>query len=41
MTSKAGTTEAAFNKIADLKVREGLITAIRATAARSRELGKR
>lgn len=41
VTSKAGTTEAAFKKIEELKVREGLKAAIAAAAARARELGKR
>jgi len=40
VTSKAGTTEAAFNTISKLKVREGLFQAIRAAAARARELGR-
>lgn len=41
VTSKAGTTEAAFKKIEELEVREGLKAAIAAAAARARELGRR
>lgn len=41
VTSKAGTTEAAFKKIEELKVREGFKDAILAAAARAKELGKR
>jgi len=41
VTSKGGTTEAAFKKMEEFKVREGLTAAIAAAAARARELGKR
>jgi pyrroline-5-carboxylate reductase len=41
VTSKGGTTEAAFNKIEETGVREALIAAIAAAAERGRELGRR
>ena len=41
VTSKGGTTEAAFRKIEETRVREGLLAAVTAAAERSRELGRR
>ena len=40
VTSKGGTTEAAFASLAGDNVREALVRAIRAAAARSRDLGR-
>lgn len=40
VTSKGGTTEAAFRTMDELKVRHGLLAGILAAAERSRELGK-
>jgi pyrroline-5-carboxylate reductase len=41
VTSKGGTTEAAFRRIEELKVREGLLEAVAAAARRARELGRK
>jgi pyrroline-5-carboxylate reductase len=41
VTSKGGTTEAAFRQLAEHGAREAIAEAIRAAAERARELGKR
>ena len=41
VTSKGGTTAAAFRRIEELKIREGLLEAVAAAARRARELGRK
>jgi pyrroline-5-carboxylate reductase len=41
VTSKAGTTEAAFRRLEELNAREAILQAIHAAAERSKELGKK